>query len=177
LFHHIETEKTMRTFFASAALFCLPVMTSTAIAAEPSVVTPAVFEFGSSVAHMNASLQSACETLDVRELDVADMPIAQNSHTQIDCHGFDHAGQPRLAEFVFADDALAFVWVLTEAEEAPVLRAALEAEFGTPTHDTSMFTAFADNNVSLRHDTPEFLYYGEHIAPMYRGWFDQMAVQ
>ena len=167
----------MRCLLASTALILLPAISPTAIAADLSVETPAVFEFGSTVEHMNDRLQSACETIDIRTLDVADMPIAQNCHTQIDCHGFDHAGQLRLAEFVFADDALAFVWVLTGTEEAPVLRQGLEAEFGAPTHDLPMVTAFADHYVALRHDTPEFLYYGAHIAPMYRGWFDQMASQ
>lgn len=32
-------------------------------------------------------------------------------------------------------------------------------------------------NLALRHDTPELLYYGAHVAPMYQGWFDQMAAQ
>ena len=49
--------------------------------------------------------------------------------------------------------------------------------YGAPTHDTAMFTAFADHNAALRRDIPEFLFYSQSIAPMYRGWFDQMAAQ
>lgn len=167
----------MRTLLAAVAMLAIPVAGSNAMLAEPGVNRPVEFEFGRSVEHMRATLQPVCDTLEIRQLDPADMPIAQNSHTQIDCQGFDHAGKPRLAEFVFADDALAFVWVLTGADEADALRAGLEVEYGVPTHDTAMFTAFADDYVALRHDTPEFLYYGEHIAAMYRGWFDQMAAQ
>ncbi|WP_300529110.1 hypothetical protein [Maricaulis sp.] len=144
--------------------------------AEP-LDLPAAIEFGASPDALSSAFDDLCESYQVHQLDPAELPIAQHSHIQVDCRGFAHAGANRLAEFVFADEALAFVWVLTEAEEEAAHLAALQQRFGTPTHDTAMFVAFADDNVALRRDIPEFLYYGEVIAPMYRGWFDQMSAQ
>lgn len=138
---------------------------------------PAVARFGSDLDTLQPMLEAACTTLTIRELPLEEMPIAQTSHIQADCSGLDHAGAPRDAEFVFADDALAFVWVLTGAEEADALRTALETAHGAPSHDLPPATAFTQARLALRHDTPELLYYGEHVAPMYEGWFDQMASQ
>lgn len=141
------------------------------------VTRPDAIEFGASVDALTAMFESRCDTFDVRELDPASLPIAQSSHVQVDCHGFEHAGSARLAEFVFADDALAFVWILTEASEEADFLAAMQSVYGTPTHATAMFYAFADDHTALRRDIPEFLYYAESIAPMYRGWFDQMSAE
>jgi len=131
--------------------------------------------FDASLEAMTPVFDRVCAHYRVRELSIEDLPIAQNSHIQVDCNGFQHAGQAREAEFVFADDQLAFVWVLTDAAEEPGLLAQMHSTYGTPTHDTPMFVAFADDLTALRRDTPEFLFYSARIAPMYRGWFDQMA--
>ncbi|MEO0974675.1 MAG: hypothetical protein AAFX85_16420, partial [Pseudomonadota bacterium] len=106
------------------------------------------------------------------ELEPAALPIARESHVQLDCHSFVHAGGRRLAEFVFADDALVFIWVLTSAEEEPALDAALRTAFGAPSHETPGFFAFVEHRVALRRDKPELLYYGEAVAPMFEAWFD-----
>ena len=140
-----------------------------------NVAPPAIAEFGQSLTAMTPKFDSACERYEIRELDPASLPIAQNSHVQVDCDGFRHAGSTRLAEFVFADDSLAFIWVLTGAEEEEALLQQLKARYGQPTHDTALFVAFADDNLALRRDIPELLYYAEAVAPLYRGWFDQSA--
>lgn len=161
----------MRSLLASALLLtaaCAPAQ------ADP-VTLPSQVTFGAGLADLEPVLANLCDSYEVRTLDPAELPIAQTSHVQVDCEGFDHAGQPRLAEFVLADDQLAFIWVLTESAEEAGHLAALGAAHGTPTHDTAAFVAWADDHVALRRDIPEFLYYGEAVAPMYRAWFDQMA--
>jgi hypothetical protein len=166
----------MRRVLASLAFASL---STAACATEPAdtldITVPAVIEFGTSVNQMSEALNAMCSQMTVRSLDPADLPIAEHSHVQIDCQGFAHAGADRLAEFVFADDSLAFVWILTEADEEAPLLAGMLAEYGEPSHSTDMFIAFADQHTALRRDIPEFLYYSEAVAPMYRGWFDQMA--
>jgi hypothetical protein len=151
----------------------LAALTTTAASAQ--IAPPATFDFGANLETMRPHFDVICSSYDVRTLDVAELPIAQISHVQVDCHGFTHAGDERLAEFVFGDDALAFVWVLTGADEDASLNAELTAAHGAPSHDTAMFVAFTQAHVALRRDTPELLYYGEAIAPMYGAWFDQMA--
>ncbi len=144
-------------------------------AMNANIAPPDSAQFGSSLAAMTNEFATKCERYDVRELDPAQLPIAETSHVQVDCHGFSHAGGKRLAEFVFADDALAFIWVLTTAEEEETLLKQLKATYGQPTHDTPLFVAFADDNLALRRDIPELLYYAAAVAPLYRSWFDQSA--
>lgn len=138
---------------------------------------PASITFGEDLDVMTPVFEDLCAGYIVRTLDPAELPIAERSHVQVDCQDFEHAGDSRLAEFVFADDRLAFIWVLTDASEEAELRITLEGRFGSPTHDTPAFIAFADDHMALRRDTPELLYYSAEIAPMYRAWFDQMAAQ
>ena len=169
----------MRPLFNSFLFFTLIALSSSGcVHAQPGQIDvgpPASARFESSLAAMTAEFDARCQTYDVRELDLASLPIAETSHVQVDCHGFSHAGGERLAEFVFADDSLVFMWVLTSAEEEAALLKALLASYGAPTHDTPLFVAFADDFLALRRDIPELLYYSETVAPLYRGWFDQSA--
>ena len=162
-------------FLTALALFASPACATNPATSGPDVTLPAVIEFGAGVAAMQASLAPFCSSLERREMDVAELPVARLSHTQLDCAGFAHAGGERLAEFVFADDTLVFVWILTTAAEEGALTAALTGEFGVPTHALDGVFAWTDDHVALRRDTPELLYYSEAVAPQYRGWFDQMA--
>ncbi len=157
-------------FISSTLLGCVHAQST-----QVNIAPPDIANFGQSFAAMTPHFDRACDRYDVRELDPASLPIAQNSHVQVDCEGFRHAGGTRLAEFVFADDSLAFIWVLTTAEEEAALLKQLKAKYGQPTHDTASFVAFADDNLALRRDIPELLYYSEAVAPLYRGWFDQSA--
>lgn len=161
----------------SLLLPALLLVTACASARADSLDLPDTILFGAALESLRPAFDTVCETHDVRTLDPAELPIAHASHVQVDCQGFDHAGAARLAEFVFADDQLAFIWVLTEAEEESEHLAALSARHGTPSHDTPLFVAWAEDHVALRRDIPEFLYYGDALAPMYRAWFDQMAAQ
>ena len=169
----MRPENSLRFAALSLALFG----TGCATAYAEGTALPANVSFGASLEAMTPVFDRLCDDRDVRTLDPADLPVAETSHVQVDCRGFDHAGAERLAEFVFADDSLVFIWVLTDAAEEATHLAALRAAHGTPTHDTPVFVAFADNNVALRRDEPEFLYYGDAVAPMYRAWFDQMTSQ
>ena len=150
-------------------------MTACASAQADELGLPENIAFGAGLEAMAPVFEQMCDAHDVRTLDPADLPIAETSHVQVDCRGFEHAGSARLAEFVFADDHLVFVWVLTEAIEEVTHLAAMRDRYGDPTHETSAFVAYADDRIALRRDIPEFLYYGEAVAPMYRAWFDQMA--
>ena len=159
-----------------ALLVAAALVTPNPLAQDPLALDPRLV-FGQSETELNPVFETLCERHDLVVLDPAELPIAQSRHEQVNCTGFHHAGRLREAEFVFADGALAFVWVLTEAEEEATHLAAMRASYGAPTHDTALFVAFADHNTALRRDVPEFLYYSDAIAPMYRGWFDQMAAQ
>ena len=163
----------MRTLLAAALI----ATTACATATASDLTLDDNIRFDASLDALRSVFDASCTSWQAVTLDPAELPIAQTSHVQVNCQGFQHAGGSRLAEFVFADDSMAFVWVLIEQDELDGFAADLRGIYGEPTHDTAMFTAFADNNAALRRDIPEFLFYSHSIAPMYRGWFDQMAAQ
>lgn len=163
----------MRTLLAAALIATSACATATAsdLTLDDSI------RFDASLDELRPVFDASCASWEAVTLNPAELPIAQTSHVQVNCQGFRHAGGDRLAEFVFADDSMAFVWVLIDAGELDSFAQDMRGVYGAPTHDTAMFTAFADHNTALRRDIPEFLFYSQSIAPMYRGWFDQMAAQ
>ena len=155
-------------------VLCAAASLSSACATAQDVATPDVVSFGATPSAMSAALEPYCTNQDMREINPPFMP-GVSTQTQIDCEGFVYFGAPRLAEFVFADDALSLVWILTEKEEEAALIEAFRAEFGEPSHDTPLFTAFVDSNVAVRKDVPEALYYATTVDSAFREWFDQQA--
>ncbi|RFB04024.1 hypothetical protein [Parvularcula marina] len=136
----------------------------------PSVEKPAVISFDASRAQMVTALDGLCTSIDEREFNPPEIPGAE-THSQIDCQGFDYFGAPRLAEFVFQDDALVVVWILVEESELDGLEEAFIAEFGEPTSKSETITAFTRVRAAVRKDTPEALYYAESVAPLVEGMF------
>lgn len=138
-----------------------------------SVGTPAGFQFDAGQdAH---DFDAMCASHTVRELDAAEMPLAETSLIQVDCSGFDYFGAERLAEFVFADGSLTHVWVLVEESELDALQAEFEALHGQPDREAPVFAAFFGARAAVRRDIPEALYYGEAAAPLFEGFFNQQA--
>ncbi len=157
----------MRSLFAAS--LALAVTAAPAAFAEGDVAAPAEAMFGASTAELGVVLDPVCETLALREVDVQ-IPGA-SSQSQYDCDGFDWYGAPRRAEFVFADDALALIWILVEPEELDALAADFAAVYGAPDHDTAMFAAFNAHNAAVRREPAEALFYGEAVAEPMQGWF------
>ncbi len=147
-----------------------------ACASAQDVTKPGVFTFDAGVEEMAGLLEGVCASQTIRNIEPPQIPGA-TSQTQIDCEGFDYFGAPRLAEFVFGDDALTLVWILTQKSEEADLIAAFKKIYGTPSHETSLFTAFADDLAAVRYDPPEALYYSQSAAQSFRDWFDQQASQ
>lgn len=141
--------------------------------AAQSAERPDVIAFGANVNHMAQALDNKCTSITTRETQPF-MPIHEKQH-QIDCEGFAYFGAARKAEFVFGDDSLILVWILTEKSEEAELEMAFKERYGTPTHETAAFTAFADDNAAVRKDIPEALFYSQAIADQYRAFFDSQA--
>ena len=128
--------------------------------------------YGASVNGVATALEGRCTTINIRQIDPPQVPGA-TTQAQIDCDGYGYFGAPRLAEFVFADDELLLIWILTEKSEEAALIDAFKAEYGEPTHDTDGMTAFANNRAAVRKDVPEALYYSAAIADLVRARFEQ----
>lgn len=157
----------MRQYFTAAV--ALAALTASAALADGDVAAPDEALFGASTAELGGVLAPACVTLELREVEVQ-IPGA-SAQSQYDCDGFDWYGAPRQAEFVFADDALALIWILIEPEELEPMAADFAAAYGAPDHDTAMFAAFNAHNAAVRREPAEALFYGEAVAEMMQGWF------
>lgn len=157
----------------AAALIGLA-FTAPAFAEEDPAAKPDVVAFESSVAAITAALEPLCASLEERAIEEVQFPDAE-SQTQVDCEGFAYAGAPRKAEFMFADDALKFVWILVEPDDLDGLTAAFTARYGAPTHATSDFSAYADDRAAVRYDTPEAAFYAASVDEPMRAQLDGMV--
>lgn len=138
---------------------------------QPSVKRPEVIDFGASRSVMVEALQNHCLSIQEREFDPPQVPQA-NTHSQIDCQGFEYFGKPRLAELVFADDKLILTWILVDRSELSALEEAFVATFGEPTIQSEDVTAFTTANAAVRKDVPEALYYADSVAPLFEAQFN-----
>jgi len=159
------------------SLFLMAVLLVSGPAFGSEATAPEAFQFGEGMEAHQALFDTSCTSADVRELDPAENPAARETLVQVNCDDFDYFGAGRLAEFVFADGKLTHVWILTTPEDEAGLRAAFETAFGAPSHDSAGFIAFTQANAAIRRDVPEALYYGDDVAPLFAGWFDQATGQ
>ena len=129
-----------------------------------TVERPPVIRWGATVAQTRRALGDACISVNTRRIDPPFLDNVHDKQMQIDCEGFSFAGAPRHAEFVFGDDRLKMVWIMTTAAEANALSAALSARFGEITHRNANYIAFEKAQVALRLDKSEVLFYAPELA-------------
>jgi len=167
----------LTSVFAAALAVTIPLTAPVvAQASDDPAPLPTPVSFEATSADMMTALAGLCTAIELRVIEEVEMPDA-TTQSQIDCTGFDYAGAPRLAEFVFADDALKLVWILVDAEELEGLTTAFTTHYGAPTHTTEFFSAYADDHAGVRYDTPEAAFYAASIADAMRGQFDMMVEQ
>jgi hypothetical protein len=134
---------------------------------------PSVIRYGATVAEMQTALAGLCKTMRPRHVEPPSLPDVKDKQVQMDCDGLPFLGKPRRAEFIFRDDSLEMVRVLTTAEEqGSILRLMTDAN-GPPTQRNNRYIAFTNNRTALRLDRPEVLFYSEKLAPHVRPWFDK----
>ena len=135
---------------------------------------PAVVRMGATIAETRTALEKLCTKITIQEYKrpfIALRELVKDKQTQLDCDGFMYFGKPRWAEFIFADDSLELVWILTDKSDEPALLNALIAASGQPTHRNDKFIATAKGRIAIRTDKPESLFYSERIAKHAEGWF------
>jgi hypothetical protein len=95
-------------------------------------VKPDSIRFGSTVKQMEMVLKTLCSTMKTRRIDPPFLDGIKDRQMQIDCEGFIFRDKPRHAEFVFGDDDLKMVWVMTDPKERVALEAAMRSAYGQP---------------------------------------------
>jgi hypothetical protein len=79
--------------------------------------------------------------------------------------------KPRHAEFVFSDDGLELVWIMTTKDESAELNQRMSAIFGAPDMTNQKFVAWTTNVAALRTDVAEVLFYSDRLGERVREWF------
>ncbi|MEO1167834.1 MAG: hypothetical protein AAFW97_03885 [Pseudomonadota bacterium] len=152
--------KALSLFLAAGLLW-----PAAASAQSADVTIPAAIAFGASVETMNQRLAPLCDEAPVRTIDPPFLPDVQTIQQQIDCRGFDYMGEPRLAEFVFRDDALQMVWILVDADDQERVIAAMREAYGEDGLTTDAVIAFREHRTAWRFEPPEILFFSEELRP------------
>jgi len=137
---------------------------------------PRSVQYGATVAATQTALMGACATSNTRRIEPPFLPDVKDKQMQIDCEGFQFLGKPRRAEFVFQDDSLEMIWIMTSAEEEDSIVKAMTDAVGAPTRRNNKYIAFTDNRTAVRRDRPEILLYSEKLAPLVQRWFETSNV-
>jgi hypothetical protein len=135
---------------------------------------PQAIRFGATVADLRAAVGGGCKEVAVRRIDppfIVLRPHVKHQQLQMDCDGYLFEGKSRWAEFIFVDDSLEMVWIMTKAEDEKLLRDKMAAAYGKPQQQNEKFVAFVTARAALRLDVPEVLFYSERVAGQIEGWF------
>ena len=84
-------------------------------------------------------------------------------------------GEPRLAEFVFRDDALQMVWILVDADDEERIIAAMRETYGEEGLSVAGVIGFREQMTAWRFEPPEVLFYSEELRPMMEAFQDSQA--
>ena len=129
--------------------------------AVDSFAKPDSIRFGATVKQMKTALQHLCSRMETRRIDPPFLDGVKHRQMQIDCEGFVFRDKPRHAEFVFGDDDLKMVWVMTDPQERAALEGAMRSAYGPPNHTNEKYVGFTSARVALRLDRAEVLFYAK----------------
>jgi hypothetical protein len=132
---------------------------------------PPVISFGSTVAATQAALEQSCKPQRLRRIDPPFLDGVKREQMQIDCEAFAFQGAARHAEFVFRDDALEMVWIMTAASEDAALEQAMTAAYGAPTQRNETYVVYGTARAALRLDKHELLFYSQALDAEAKAWF------
>lgn len=159
---------------AIAAMGCTAGSRLEAQSSKADRFRPAAVRFDASLQESADRLKPLCTKLDARQIQPAFLvlrEIVKVRQMQLDCDGFAFGNGARWAEFVFVDDTLAMVWILTEGKDEAELLRLMTAAYGPPTHRNEKFIAFAEHGAALRTDRPEVLFFAPHLRTKVLPWF------
>ena len=125
---------------------------------------PPVIRFGATVAGIQSAVAKSCSAIAVREIKPPFLDDVKQKQMQIDCEGFPFLGGARHTEFVFRDDSLEMVWIMTTAAEHESILAAMREAYSGPSIHSAKYDAFPHARAALRVKPAEVLFYSEKVA-------------
>lgn len=125
---------------------------------------PPVIRFGAKVAEIQTAVAGSCSKINIREINPPFLNDVKQKQMQIDCEGFPFLGGARHAEFVFRDDSLEMVWIMTTPAEQESIRAAMHEAYGSESIRNANYEAWTRARAALRVKPAEVLFYSEGVA-------------
>lgn len=122
---------------------------------------PDSIRFGATVKQMETVLGNLCSSMKTRRIDPPFLDGVKDRQMQIECEGFRLRDKPRHAEFVFGDDDLKMVWIMTDPGERVAPEAAMRSAYGPPNHINEKYVGFTSARAALRLDRAEVLFYAK----------------
>ena len=133
------------------------------------------FPFGQNLAQVLERLKGQCSRLVVNENLPLEVPTATLSQTQIDCFDYKPLQHIGVSEWIFADDFLDIVWVLSPMSELEITKSKLTNNGITPDYSLpNMADFYLDRGFGFRYQPTEALYYSDRLIPYYRAWLENL---
>lgn len=157
-------------------LYSLALCISSFALAEPAYLTNnQTLPFGQSVEDVKEHLETACSDLIVHENQALELPTATSTQLQIDCTDYAPLAHNGLSEWIFADNHLDIVWVLSPRSDLEDVKSTLNKEGITPDYALNgMADFYLERGFGIRYEPSEFLYHSERLTPFYRAWLESL---
>ena len=118
-------------------------------------------------------LDRECTSAKMREFYPPQIPLAKETHHQIDCKGFAFMGEPRIAEFVFPDDKLVLMRVLMDFDDHPRVLPSMRKTYDSEGRDVGAATAFPEDQTVYWFEPAGVPLSSEAAAPMFDARFSE----
>ena len=142
--------------------------------AQSNDFRPDVPPFYSTLAEVRAAVETRCDEIEVRELNLL-LDVARESQQQIDCEGFEYRGKKRLMELMFSDNELDLVIVLIDEAEHSELEPQFRETYGDVLHESPIGLFFYDSAVAIRTRPHEVVFVSKRARANYQVYMDSMA--
>lgn len=131
--------------------------------------------FDQSIDEVKAHLETACSDIILHQNQTLELPTATTSQVQIDCTDYAPMNHQGLTEWVFADNRLDIVWLLTPLSELNKVKNTLENDGIQPDYALdAMADFYLDRGFGIRYEPTELLYHSERLTPFYRAWLESL---
>lgn len=162
----------MRYLFLVTAGMLMAVSSFFALSGDFDTRIPGFIRFGETKTIIIPELQNVCTIDTIKEHQQVQLPTVQISQTQIDCSGFLYAGKTRKAEFIFSDNKLDLVRIITEAGEEQNFIIAYSQTYGEPSHKKNDITFFMKDGIGVSSNPSEILLISDRLKEPFRLWLE-----
>jgi hypothetical protein len=158
-----------------ASLAIISVILTTANARESMPTQNKSMPFGQNLAEVIKRLEALCESIVLHPDQALEVPTATQSQTQIDCINYQPLQHEGVSEWIFADNQLDIVWVLSPLDTLEESKSGLSEKGIVPDYRLpGMADFYLERGFGYRYQPTEFLYFSDRLIPYYRAWLQSL---